>query len=347
METLAMPLTDTPSNAMQAVVQSGYGGTDVLRVGTIERPRAREGEVVIRVHTAGLDRGTWHLMTGRPYLMRLMGFGFFGPKNPVAGLDVAGTVVEVGALVTRFRVGDAVFGIGQGTFAEYARAREDKLVHKPDNLSFEHAAVLSVSGLAALQALRDVGQLRANERVLIIGASGGVGTLAVQLARAYGARVTGVCRTAKVEAVRALGAEQVIDYTQHDFADGSQRYDLIVDIGGNTPLRRLRRALTPTGRLVFVGNEYGGDWTAGFGRPLLALALGRFVRQRFAMLASREHVAGIEVLAAHAEAGELTARIDRRCRLQDVASALRDLEAGVVCGKVAIAIAPTSEFPPN
>jgi len=175
--------------------------------------------------------------------------------------------------------------------------------------------------------------------VLIIGASGGVGTFAVQLARAYGAEVTGVCRGSKVEAVRALGATHVIDYTQRDFADGAQRYDLIVDIGGNTPLARLRRALTPTGRLVFVGGENGGDWTAGFGRPLAAMLLGRFVQQRFAMMASHEHFAGIEVLAAHAEAGELAPLIDRRCRLQDVPSALRDLEAGEICGKVVVAVA--------
>jgi NADPH:quinone reductase-like Zn-dependent oxidoreductase len=264
--------TITKGGAMRAILQSGYGSTEVLRLGTAERPTPREGEVLVHVHAAGLDRGTWHLMTGRPYLMRIMGFGFSAPKNPVPGLDLAGTVVEVGAKVTRFRAGDAVFGIGEGSFAEYARAREDKLAHKPASLTYEQAAVLGVSGITALQGLRHSGEVRAGERVLIIGASGGVGTYAVQLAKAFGAEVTGVCSTAKLELVRSIGADHVIDYTQSDFADGARQYDLIVDIGGNTPLRRLRRALTPTGRLVFVGGEHGGDWSAGFGRQLRASA---------------------------------------------------------------------------
>ncbi|HUQ01687.1 MAG TPA: NAD(P)-dependent alcohol dehydrogenase, partial [Kofleriaceae bacterium] len=189
---------------MNAVLQSAYGTTDVLSVGTIPRPVAGEGEVIVRVHAAGVDRGTWHFMTGRPYLMRVMGFGFRRPKNPIAGLDLAGTVVEVGAGVTRFRAGDAVFGIGMGSFAEYVRVREDKLVHKPPSLSFEQAALLGVSGGTAWQAI-EKGGLEAGERVLVIGASGGVGTFAVQLAKARGAHVTGVCRTDKVDLVRSIG----------------------------------------------------------------------------------------------------------------------------------------------
>jgi NADPH:quinone reductase-like Zn-dependent oxidoreductase len=323
---------------MRAILQAGYGSTEVLRLATTERPKPREGEVLVQVRAAGLDRGTWHLMTGRPYLMRIMGFGFLAPNCPVPGLDLAGTVTEVGPNVTRFQVGDAVFGIGQGSFAEYTRAREDKLAHKPPSLSFEQAAVLSVSGGTALGGL-DAGQVQAGERVLIIGASGGVGTFAVQIAKALGAEVTGVCSTAKVDAVRSIGADHVVDYTRGDFADGAKHYDLILDIGGNTPLPRLRRALTKTGRLVFVGGENGGDITAGFGRQLQALALAPFVRQRFVMLMAREHFSYFERLAALVEAGKLSPLIDRQCPLDSVPDALRDLEAGRVCGKVAVSIA--------
>lgn len=328
----------TTSDAMRAILQSGYGSTEVLRVGTAARPRPGEGEVLVQVRAAGLDRGTWHLMTGRPYLMRLMGFGFFAPKNPVPGLDLAGTVVEVGANVTRFRVGDEVFGIGQGSFAEYTRAREDKLVHKPSCLSFEQAAVMGISGLTALQALR-AGAVQAGERVLIVGASGGVGTYAVQIARSLGAEVTGVCSTAKVDTVRSLGADHVIDYTQRDFADGATQYDVILDVGGNTPLARLRRALTPTGRLVFVGGENASDWTGGFGRQLLAFMLAPFVRQRFVMLMNHEHFADLERLSALAVEGKLSPVIDRRCPLAGVAEAMRDLVAGKIRGKVVVTVA--------
>jgi 2-desacetyl-2-hydroxyethyl bacteriochlorophyllide A dehydrogenase len=327
------------SRPMRALLQSGYGSTEVLRVGTAERPTPGEGEVLVQVRAAGLDRGTWHLMTGRPYLMRLMGFGFSSPKNPVPGLDLAGTVVEVGPKVTRFRVGDEVFGIGQGSFAEFSRAREDKLVRKPSSLSFEQAAVLGISGLTALQSLTEYGRVQAGERVLIIGASGGVGTYAVQLAKAFGAVVTGVCSTAKVELVRSLGADEVIDYTQRDFTESATKYDLVLDIGGNTPLGQLRRVMTPTGRLVFVGGENGSDWTAGFERNLLAFAIAPFVKQRFAMMMSREHFSDLERLAELAEAGKVSPVIDRTCTLSQVAGAMQDLEAGRVRGKVVVTLA--------
>ena len=232
---------------MRAIVQDTYGSADVLRLETIPTPQIADNEVLVRVHAAGLDRGTWHFMTGKPYLMRIMGFGFRGPKNRVAGLDVAGTVVAVGSAVTRFAAGDEVFGASRGSFAEYAAAREDKLAHKPANCTFEQAAVAGISALKALQALRDAGRVEAGQKVLIIGASGGVGSYAVQLAKAFGAEVTGVCSTAKLDLVRSLGADHVIDYTKHDFADGSERYDLILDIAGNPALSRLRRALTPAG----------------------------------------------------------------------------------------------------
>lgn len=327
------------SAPMRAVLQSGYGSFDVLRVGTAARPRPAGGEVIVRVHAAGITRGDWHLMTGRPYLMRLMGFGFSAPTSPVPGLDVAGTVVEVGAKVTRFAVGDAVFGIARGAFAEYAAAREDKLVRKPAGVSFEDAAVSPVSGITALQALRDAGRLLAGERVLVVGASGGVGAFAVQIARAMGAQVDGVCSASKLDLVRALGAQDVFDYARADFTDGTRHWDLVLDVGGNTPLARLRRALRPNGRIVFVGGENGGDWTGGLGRPLGALLLGCFVKQRFAMQATREGAEDMAHIAAYLESGIVKPPIDRRIGLDGVSDALRDLEAGRVRGKIVVVVA--------
>ncbi|MBX7183709.1 MAG: NAD(P)-dependent alcohol dehydrogenase [Vicinamibacteria bacterium] len=321
---------------MKALLQSGYGHTEVLRVDTTPRPSPGPGEVLVKVEAAAIDRGTWHLMTGRPYLMRLMGFGLFAPKEPVAGLDLAGTVVEVGVGVARFRAGDDVLGTGRGSFAEFARARVDKLVHKPKSLSFAEAAALAVSGGTALQAI-DAAKLLAGERVLIVGASGGVGTYAVQMAKARGAHVTGVASTAKLETVRAVGADRVIDYRTTDFT--TEPYDVILDLGGNTPLSRLRGALTPTGRLVFVGGENGGDWTAGFGRQMLALLLAPFVRQRFILLASREHHTVTQRVVDLVEGRAVTPVIDRRIPLRQVPGALVDLEAGRVCGKVVVEIA--------
>jgi NADPH:quinone reductase-like Zn-dependent oxidoreductase len=324
---------------MKAIVQTEYGGADVLRVAEIDRPAIEAGEVLLRVDAAGLDRGTWHLMAGQAYLIRLMGFGLRAPKNRIPGLDVAGTVVEVGADVTRFAPGDEVFGISQGSFAEYARAREDKLARKPANLSFDQAAVVAVSGLTALQGLCDVGRLEAGQRVLIVGASGGVGTFAVQIAKAFGAEVTGVCSTAKLDLVRSLGADHVIDYTQEDFAAAPERYDLILDVGGSSPLSRLRRALTPRGTLVIVGGENGGRWTGGFGRQLRAVALSPFVRQRLAMKTPHEHHADLERLARLIEAGDVTPVIDRTYPLDQAPDAMRRLEAGEARGKLVITVA--------
>ncbi len=333
----ASAMVGDSAETMKAIVQSGYGGPEVLRLGRAARPAPGDGEVLVRVHAAGLDRGTWHLMTGRPYLMRLMGFGFSAPNAPVPGLDVAGTVVEIGANVTRLAVGDEVFGIARGSFAELAVARADKLARKPAGVGFEQAAVLGVSAITALQALRDAGRLAAGERVLVVGASGGVGTYALQIARALGADVTGVCSAAKLDLVRSLGAE-AIDYRSAEFADGSRQWDLILDAGGNTPLARLRRAMTPTGRLVFVGGEQGGDWTAGFGRPLGALLLGLFVKQRFAMHATKETAVDLERVKELVEAGRVSPSIDRVIPLEGVVDAIRDLEDGRVRGKIAIAI---------
>ncbi|MFI5898464.1 NAD(P)-dependent alcohol dehydrogenase [Actinoplanes sp. NPDC051513] len=324
---------------MQAIVQDRYGSADVLRVDEIDRPTIGPAEVLIHVHAAGLDRGTWHFMAGMPYLFRLMGPGLRKPKNPVLGLDVAGTVTAVGAAVTRFQVGDEVFGISKGSFAEYASAREDKLAHKPANLTFDQAAVVAISGLTALQSLRDVGRVETGQHVLIVGASGGVGTYAVQIAKALGAQVTGVCSTAKTDLVRSIGADHVIDYTRDDFAAGPQRYDLILDIGGNSPLPRLRRALTPTGMLVLVGGEDGDRWTGGMGRQLRAVALSPFVRQRLTMKTPKEHYTDLERLAQLIEAGELTPTIDKTYPLDQAPDAMRHLEAGLARGKIVIAVA--------
>ena len=323
---------------MRAIVQDTYGSADVLRIEETERPTIAAHEVLVKVHAAGLDRGTWHMLTGLPYLMRVIGFGFRRPKNRVPGLDVAGTVVEVGADVTRFAAGDEVFGISRGSFAEYAAVREDKLAPKPANLGFEQAAVVPISGGTALQALRDAGRVEDGQRVLVIGASGGVGSFAVQLAKAFGAEVTGVASTAKLDLVTSLGADHVVDYTVDDFLDGPQRYDLVLDIGGNSPTRRLRRALTPRGTLVIVGGENGGKVTGGFGRSLRAAALSPFVRHRLTMLASKERASDLEALTELIEAGKVAPSVDRVVGLEQVPDALRRLEAGEVRGKVVVRV---------
>jgi NADPH:quinone reductase-like Zn-dependent oxidoreductase len=323
---------------MRAVVQDAYGTSEVLRPTRTSRPVIADNEVLIQARAAGLDRGTWHLMTGKPYLMRIIGFGLRRPKNSVPGIDVAGTVVAIGSAVTKFAIGDEVYGMSRGSFAECAAAREDKLARKPANLTFEQAAVVPISAGTALQALVDSGRLEAGQKVLVLGASGGVGSYAVQLAKALGAEVTGVSSTAKLDLVRALGADHVIDYSKNDFADGTHRYDLILDIGGNPKLSRLRRALTPTGTAVIVGGEEGGNWTGGFGRSLRAPLLSLFVRQRLTMLASKERASDLERLAEHIEAGTLTPSVDGTYPLEAVPDAMRHLEAGDVRGKVAITI---------
>jgi NADPH:quinone reductase-like Zn-dependent oxidoreductase len=325
------------TETMKAVVQGAYGSTEVLRLAHIARPATAGNEVLLRVHAAGLDRGTWHLMTGRPFLLRLV-LGFRKPRNAVAGLDVAGTVVAVGPAVTRFSVGDEVFGFSKGSFAEYAVAREDKLARKPANATFEEAAVVPVSAVTALQALTDAGRVRPGEKVLVIGASGGVGSYAVQLAKSFGADVTGVCSTAKLGLVRSLGADRVLDYTSDDFASGAHRYDLILDIAGNPGLSRLRQALTPTGTAVLVGGEEGGSWTGGMDRQLRALVLSLFLRQRLTMVTARQRAGDLERLTALIEAGTVTPRVDRTYPLEEVREAMRHLAAGEARGKIAITI---------
>jgi NADPH:quinone reductase-like Zn-dependent oxidoreductase len=323
-------------HTMRAIAHHQYGSADVLHLEQVDRPTIADDEVLIRVQAAGIDRGTWHFMAGQPYAIRLAA-GLRRPRNPVLGLDVAGTVVEVGPKVSRFAVGDEVFGIGRGSFAEYAAARENKVVRKPAGLSFEQAAAVTVSGLTALQALQ-TGHARAGQHVLVIGASGGVGTFAVQIAHALGAEVTGVASTNKADLVRSIGADHVIDYTRDDFAAGPGRYDLILDVGGNAPLSRLRRALTRNGTLVIVGGEDGGRWT-GVRRQLRALALSPFLRQRLTTFIAKHALADIEQLARLVEAGDLTPILDTTYPLADAADAMRHLVAGRTRGKLAISVA--------
>ncbi|MDD7939829.1 NAD(P)-dependent alcohol dehydrogenase [Actinomycetospora lutea] len=322
---------------MKAIVQDTYGSAEVLELREIDQPTAGDGEVLVRVHAAGVSRGDVHLMTGEPYLVRLLGFGVRRPKNPVLGQDVAGDVVAVGPNVTRFGVGDEVFGIARGSFAEYAVAREDKLAHKPKRLSFEHAAAMPISGLTALRAL-DASGVTDGQSVLVLGASGGVGTYAVQLAVAAGATVTGVASTPKLALVRDLGATEVIDYTQEDITDGSRRFDVILDIGGVTPINRLRRALAPTGTLAIVGGENGAKWSPGMGRQLHATLLNPFVSQRLVMVTNKEHFSGLDRLAAFVDDGAVASAMDRSFALGDAPEAVERLAAGRVMGKVVITV---------
>ncbi len=255
-------------------------------------------------------------------------------------MDVAGRVVEIGADVTRFAVGDEVFGIGTGTFAEFAVAKEAKLVHKPDTISFEEAAVSTISGITALQALTTVGRLEPGQHVLVIGASGGVGSFTVQLAKALGATVTGVASTAKLDTVRALGADHVIDYTTQHIDDDDRRYDLIIDIGGRNKLSRLRRALAPTGTLVIVGGEDGDRLTGGIGRQLRAALLSPFVEQRLTFFVSSESLEFIEPLAEHLAEGTVSATIGHRFDLDHVPTAIAAMEAGELTAKTVIVVEP-------
>jgi NADPH:quinone reductase-like Zn-dependent oxidoreductase len=323
---------------MRAVIQDRYGSPDSLTTSTIDVPDIATDEVLIEVASAGVDRGVWHLVTGRPYLVRLAGYGITKPKSPVPGLDVAGRVVAVGSDVARFEVGDDVFGIASGAYAEVAAAKADNLAHKPAALSYEEAAVAAISGITALQALTDIGEVQAGQSVLIIGASGGVGTYAVQLAKALGAMVTGVASGAKADLVSSLGADHVIDYAAGDYLDGATRFDLIIDAGGLNPIRRLRRALTRNGTLVIVGGEGGGSITGGIGRQLRAKMLSPFVSQRLTFFISSEHHSHMERLARFMEEGSVTPAVGRRYRLEQAAEAIADLEAGRTRGKSVIVV---------
>lgn len=298
-------MSDRPSNPpMKAIVQQAYGSPGSLEVAEIPRPEPGEGELLVRVQAAGVDAGVWHAISGLPYLARL-GFGLRKPKNRVPGMAFAGRVETVGAGVAGFAPGDEVYGTCGGSYAEYAVARPGKVAARPANLSAAEAAAVPISSVTALKAVRDVGRIQAGQHVLVTGAGGGVGTYAVQLAKAYGAHVTGVCSAAKTDVVRSLGADEVIDYAVTDFTRGRELYDLIIDIAGNRRVSDLRRVLTPKGTLVIVGGEGGGRWLGGFHRTLRAMLLSLFVRQRLRGLIAIDRAEDLQVVGQLIEAGKL------------------------------------------
>jgi NADPH:quinone reductase-like Zn-dependent oxidoreductase len=323
-----MDIAESAAPSMAAIVQDRYGEpSEVLRFDQIPRPSAGPDEVLVHVHAAGVDQGVWHLVAGLPYAVRLAGYGLRAPKVHVPGGDMAGRVAGVGADVTGFDVGDEVYGFGRGTFAQYAVARPGKLSRKPANLTFEQAAAVPVSGVTALQALRR-GHVREGQSVLVLGASGGVGTFAVQIAKALGAEVTGVASTGKVDLVRSLGADHVLDYTRNDLADQDRTYDLVLDIGGNRPLRTLRRLLTRTGRLVITGGEGGGRWLGGTDRQMRAMALSPFVPQHLGTFVAKQNSGDLAALTELIEAGRATPALGRTYPLTEAAGALHDLREG-------------------
>jgi NADPH:quinone reductase-like Zn-dependent oxidoreductase len=319
---------------MQAIHQHRYGGSEELTLTEVPNPTPGPHDVVVRVRAAGVDRGTWHLMAGHPYAVR-MAFGLRRPKHPVPGRDVAGVVAEVGSQVTTVAVGDEVVGTADGSFAELAVVPQSRLARKPATLSFEEAATLPVSGLTALQAVRDAGRIGAGDRVLVIGASGGVGSYATQIAAAYGADVTGVASGGKADLVRSLGATRVIDYTRDDLDDGT-RYDVVLDIAGLRPIRQVRRLLTVTGTLVSVGGEGGDRWLGGTHRQLAALALSPFVSQRLTALLSKENADDLDTLAQLVDQGRLRPALERTYALHEAAKAIDHVASGHARGKVAV-----------
>lgn len=332
----------TTTRTMRAVAQDRYGDVDVLAVQHLPIPEPGAGKVLVRVRAAGVDRGVWHLMTGKPALIRVLGFGFRRPKQPVRGGDLAGTVVAVGEGVDRFTPGDEVFGVADGSFAEYAVADADKLAAAPAELSPAESAVLAVSGITALYAVEDVTDVQAGQRVLVLGGSGGVGSYVVQLAAARGAHVTAVASAAKAEFVRGLGAERAVDYRAQDITASGESFDVIIDIGGNTPLRRLRRVLAPTGTLVIVGGEDGGWLTGGLSRQIGASLLSNFTKQKLAFFISPEDSGSMARLAEHVAAGRVRPAVTATYALADAPQAIADLVAGRIAGKAAIEIGAAS-----
>jgi len=311
---------------MKAMVRDRYGSPDVLELRDIDRPTPRPDEVLLRVRAAGVDQGVWHMLSGEPYLGRLV-FGLRRPRQGVLGMDVAGVVEEVGSAVTSFKPGDEVFGVGRGTFAEYATAKT--IAPKPADVTFEQAGAVAVSACTALVALRGV---EAGQRVMVIGAGGGVGSYAVQLATAFGASVTGVCSTAKVELVRSIGATEVIDYTREELTG---QYDMVVDTGGGRSFSVLRKLITPTGTLAIVGSEDGGRWF-GMGRALGAMVRSPFTRQRLRAPISIVRPAELVRLSTLLAEGKITPVVDRTYALGDVPEAIRRLRDGRVRGKVVV-----------
>ena len=323
---------------MKAIVQDRFGPPDVLELKDVLDPVIGDGEVLVQVRAAGCGPDVWHLMEGKPYLARLSPDVRKGIKLP-RGWDVAGQVEAVGASVTAFRPGDEVMGFARGSFAELAAATPGKLARKPANITFEQAAAIPVSGCTALQAVRDRAHVQPGQSVLVIGAGGGVGTLTVQIAKAFGARVTAVCSGSKAELVRSLGADDVIDYTREDFTDGRRTWDVIIDTGGRRTLRRLRHALTRTGTLVIVGGDGGGNWTGGFFRGILrGPILSLFTRQRFGGFVAKENGEDLETLRELIEAGKVTPVVGRTFTLPEAGAAVRYLSEGHATGKIVVTV---------
>ena len=323
---------------MKAIMQDRFGSADVLEVRDVPEPTTGDDEVLVRVRAAGCGPDVWHIMAGKPNLVRAIPEVRRAVKAP-RGRDVAGVVESVGARVTGFMPGDEVMGVVEGSFAELAAAKPSKIALKPARLSFEEAAAVPISATTALQALRDAAEVQAGQRVVIIGAGGGVGTNAVQIAKAFGAEVTGVCSGDKADLVHSLGADDVIDYAREDFTDGSRRWDVIVDTAGRRPLRRLRRALAPKGTLVIVGGDGGGDWTGGFFRQMLrAPMVSLFTGQRLRPITGKDNHDDLEVLNGLIEEGKLTPVVGRTFALPDAADAVRALERGHSTGKIVVTV---------
>jgi NADPH:quinone reductase-like Zn-dependent oxidoreductase len=321
---------------MQAIVHSRYGPPDALELKDIDKPVINDDAVLVKVRAAAVGKGDWLTVQGLPYVARLR-YGLPNPKHPVPGFDVAGRIEAVGANVTQLQPGDEVFGWCDGSFAEYASVPQGQLAQKPANLSFEQAAAVPISGFAALQALRDTGGVQPGQQVVIIGASGGVGSFAVQLAKAFGAQVTGVCSTKSVDMVRSIGADHVIDYTQQDFTRTGRRYDLILEMAGNRSLADLRRALTPKGTLVLVGGS-GGRWFMGTGRTLRAVLVSPFVGQRLRSFLSKPRGEDLVVLQELLEAGKVAPVIDRTFPLRETPEAIRYVGERSTQGKTVITV---------
>ncbi|MEU0008019.1 NAD(P)-dependent alcohol dehydrogenase [Streptomyces sp. NPDC006314] len=340
MPNLSEPVAPTGgTKTMVAVVQERYGADPEAVLGTerLARPSIGPGGVLVRVRASSVDRGTWHMMAGLPYAVRPVS-GLRRPRLPNPGRNIAGVVEAVGSEVTGFAPGDEVYGTAVAAFAEYAATRPHRIAPKPQGLTFEEAATVPVSALTALQAVRDKGKVREGQQVLITGAAGGVGTFAVQLARAFGAQVTAVASTPKLDAVRALGADHVIDYTREDFLAGRQRYDTIIDIAGNRGLWDLRHALTPRGRLVITGGETQDPWLGGADRQLRAQMLSPFTGRHLGTFICSEHADGLRDLTTLIDAGTLSPVVDRVYPLAETAAAVRHLLDGRVTGKLALAL---------
>ena len=329
------PAVSGETELMKAIVYRCYGSPDVLEFEDVEKPTPADNEVLVKVHAASVNPLDWHYMRGSPYLMRL-GSGLGAPKDSRMGVDFAGTVEAVGKNVTRFKPGDEVFGGRSGAFAEYVIVPDDRaMALKPSNATFEQAASMPIAAITALQALRDKGQLKPGQKVLINGASGGVGTFAVQIAKSFGAEVTGVCSTRNVEMVRSIGADHVVDYTKEDYTESGQQYDLIIDNVGNHSLLANRRVLNPDGIFVIIGGPKG-NWLAPLMNPIKALMLSPFVGQEFVMLLAKMDKDDLTILGNLMEAGKVTAVIDRRYRLSEVPAAIRYSEEGHARGKIVI-----------